>query len=134
MHTRVFIGILPLVLAACATTGSDNGNIAIETTAGGQPLPGANCVVTTNAGRWNVVTPASAPVGTASGDLRVLCNKAGYRASEVVYRPSTPSNSNVGVGIGGGSGNVGVGLGFGIPIGLGGGRYPSTITVVMNPQ
>lgn len=125
---------LPLVFAGCATSGSGNGNIAIETTAGGQALPGANCVVTTNAGRWNVVTPASAPVGSASGDLRVLCNKPGYRASEVVYRPSTPTNSNVGIGIGGGSGHVGVGLGFGIPIGLGGGRYPSTITVEMNPQ
>lgn len=126
--------LLPLVLSACATSGTGNGNIAVETTTGGQALPGANCIVTTNAGRWNVVTPASAPVGSASGDLRVLCNKPGYRASEVVYRPSTPTNSNVGLGIGGGSGHVGVGLGFGIPIGLGGGRYPSTITVEMNPQ
>ncbi len=125
---------LPLVLSACATSGTGNGNIAIETTSSGQAVTGANCVVTTNAGRWNVVTPASAPVGSASGDLRVLCNKPGYRASEVVYRPSTPTNSNVGVGIGGGSGHVGVGLGFGIPIGIGGGRYPSTITVEMNPQ
>ncbi|MDQ9171094.1 hypothetical protein Q8A64_11820 [Oxalobacteraceae bacterium R-40] len=131
---RYFIYALPFVLAACATSGPGGGNVAIETTAGGQPLPGANCVVTTNAGRWNVITPASAPVGSANGDLRVLCNKAGYRASEVVYRPSTPTNSNVGIGIGGGSGHVGVGLGFGIPIGLGGGNYPSTITVEMNPQ
>jgi hypothetical protein len=131
---RRLLYVLPFALAACATSGTGNGNIAIETTAGGQSLPGASCIVTTNSGRWNVVTPATAPVGSASGDLRVLCNKAGYRASEVVYRPSTPTNSNVGLGIGGGSGNVGVGLGFGIPIGLGGGRYPSTITVEMNPQ
>jgi hypothetical protein len=131
---RSFIYALPLILAACATSGTGNGNVAIETTAGGQELLGANCVVTTSAGRWNIVTPASAPVGSASGDLRVLCNKPGYRASEVVYRPSTPTNSNVGIGIGGGSGNVGVSLGFGIPIGLGGGRYPSTITVEMNSQ
>lgn len=131
---RRLIYVLPFVLAACATSGPGNGNIAVETTAGGQSLTGANCTVSTNSGRWNVVTPGSAPVGSASGDLRVLCNKAGYRASEVVYRPSTPTNSNVGIGIGGGSGHVGVGLGFGIPIGLGGGRYPSTITVEMNPQ
>jgi hypothetical protein len=131
---RFLLYLLPFVLVACATSGTGNGNIAIETTAGGQSVPGANCTVNTNSGRWNVVTPATAPVGSASGDLRVLCNKAGYRASEVVYRPSTPTNSNVGLGIGGGSGNVGVGLGFGIPIGLGGGRYPSTITVEMSPQ
>jgi hypothetical protein len=131
---RRLIYVLPFALAACATSGAGNGNIAIETTAGGQSLPGASCTVSTSSGSWNVVTPATAPVGSASGDLRVLCNKSGYRASEVVYRPSTPTNSNVGVGIGGGSGHVGVGLGFGIPIGLGGGRYPSTITVEMNPQ
>jgi hypothetical protein len=131
---RCLIYAFPLFLAACATSGPGGGTVAIETTAGGQALPGANCAVSTNSGRWNVITPGSAPVGSASGDLRVLCSKNGYRASEVVYRPSTPTNSNVGIGIGGGSGHVGVGLGFGIPIGLGGGTYPSTITVEMNPQ
>lgn len=131
---RRLIYALPIALAACASSGPGGGNVAIETTAGGQALLGANCVVSTNAGRWNVVTPGSAPVGSASGELRVLCNRSGYRASEVVYRPSTPTNSNVGIGIGGGSGHVGVGLGLGIPIGLGGGRYPSTITVEMNPM
>lgn len=130
---RRLIYAVPFVLAACASTGRSSGNIAIETTVGGQALPGASCVVNTNAGKWNVVTPGSAPVGSPSGELRVLCNKAGYRTSEVVYRPSTSTNSNVGIGIGGGSGHVGVGLGFGIPIGLGSATYPSTITVEMNP-
>lgn len=130
---RYFILLLPFMLSACATTGAGNGAIAIETTSAGQPLAGARCTVSTLAGNWNVITPATAPVGSAGGDLRVICNKNGYRTSEVVYRPSSPVNSNVGIGIGGG-GRVGVGLGLGIPFGLGGGGYPSRIAVEMNPQ
>jgi hypothetical protein len=131
---RYLILLLPLTLAACATTGSGSGAIVIETISAGQALAGANCTVTTLAGSWNVTTPATAPVGGASGDLRVICNKSGYRTSEVVYRPSSPMNSNVGIGIGGGGGRVGMDLGLGIPVGLGGGGYPLRITVEMNPQ
>jgi hypothetical protein len=70
--------------------------------------------------------------------LRVVCNKQGYRTSEIVYRPSGAAygNPSVGVGVGGGTGgHVGVGLGLGFPIGLFGGAagYPSQITVEMNP-
>jgi hypothetical protein len=130
---RYLILVLPLILSACATTGSGNGSVLVETTSNGQALPGANCNVTTGAGNWAVVSPATVPVGSASGDLRIICNKAGYRTSEVVYRPSSPTNSSIGIGIGGG-GRVGVGVGFGIPIALGAGGYPSKITVEMNPQ
>jgi hypothetical protein len=130
---RYPILFMSFALAACATTGSGSGSVSIETTANGQALPGANCMVSTGAGNWNLVTPASAPVGSANGDLRVVCNKSGYRTSEVIYRPSSPTNSNIGIGIGGG-GRVGVGIGLGIPISLGRGGYPSTITVEMNPQ
>jgi hypothetical protein len=130
---RYFILLLPCVLAACATMGS-NGTISIEAASNGQALAGANCTVNTNAGNWNVITPGTVAVGSASGDLRVVCNKNGYRTSEVIYRPSSPNNSNVGIGIGGGGGRVGVGLGLGIPIGIGGGGYPSRVTVEMNPQ
>ncbi len=130
---RYLILILPIALAACASPGPGNGAVLIETASNGQALPGAACNVSTGAGSWNVTTPGSAPVGSASGDLRVVCNKRGYRTSEVVYRPSSPANSNIGIGIGGG-GRVGIGLGLGIPISLGGGRYPSNIMVDMNPQ
>lgn len=132
---RYLILLSSFALAACATMGAGNGSVAIETVSNGHALAGANCTVSTNAGNWNVMTPAMVPVGGANGDLRIICNKSGYRTSEVVYRPSGPVSSNVGVGVGGGVGrNVGVGLGLGIPIGLGGGGYPSTITVAMNPQ
>lgn len=131
---RYLILLLSCAVAACATTGSSNVSISVETATKGQALAGANCIVNTNAGSRTVTTPATVAIGSPGGDLRVICNKSGYRTSEVVYRLSGPVNSNVGVGIGGGSGNVGVGLGLGIPIGLGGGGYPSRIVVDMNPQ
>lgn len=131
---RHLILFLPLALAACATTGSSGGRIAIETTSRGQAISGANCTVSTNAGSWNVMTPASVNIGSASGDLRVICQKDGYRTSEMVYRPSSPFGSSVGLGVGGGGGNVGVGVGLSFPISLGGGTYPSRVTVDLNPQ
>lgn len=126
--------LLPLLLTACATTGSGDGTIAVAARAGGKEISGANCLVSTGAGSWNVVTPATVTVGSASGDLRVVCNKAGYRTSEVIYRPTSGSGSSVGLGVGGGGGNVGVGVGLNFPIRLGGGSYPSHVTVEMNPQ
>ncbi|RJF98744.1 hypothetical protein [Noviherbaspirillum saxi] len=131
---RHLILLLPLALAACATTGSGGSGIAIDTAAGGQALPGANCIVSTNAGNWNVLTPATVNVGSPNGDLRVICNKSGYRTSEMVFRPSNPLGSSVGLGAGGGGGHVGVGVGLSFPIRLGGGSYPSRVTVDMNPQ
>lgn len=130
-----YIALLPLLaLAACATGAGGSGGVSIETVSNGQPVAGATCTASTAAGQWNITTPAVAPVGSPSGDLRIICNKSGYRTSEVVYRPSSGARPNVGVGIGGGSGgHVGVGIGLGFPIALGGG-YPARVTVEMNPQ
>ena len=130
---RHLLLLLPIALAACATTGSGGGNVLIETASSGQALPGANCIVNNNGGSWNVVTPATVNVGGANGDLRVVCNLAGYRTSEIVYRPGGPVGSSVGLGVGGGSSNVGVGLGVSVPLLLGRGGYPSRVTVDMNP-
>lgn len=131
---RCAILLLSLALAACATTGSNGGVVAISTATKGQELPGAKCVVSTAAGSWDVTTPGSVQIGSAAGDLRVVCNKAGYRTSEVIYRPSSGVGSSVGIGAGGGSNNVGVGIGLSIPVQLGGsGGYPANITVDMNP-
>jgi len=128
------------LLAGCATSGSHDGNIAIDAASNGQALAGASCTVSNNAGRWQVTTPAVVNVGPVAGELRVLCNRAGYRSSEIVYRPSAGSTAyggpNVGIGVGGGSRvGVGVGLGFGLPIGgSGAAGYPAQITVEMSPQ
>jgi len=131
---RYLILSLPMALAACATTGSDAGGLTIETVSRGQAVTGANCTVSTSAGNWNVVTPANAAIGSASGDLHVVCNKDGYRPSELILRPSGPVGSSMGVGVGGGSGNVGVGVGLNFPISLGGGGYPSHVAVELSPQ
>lgn len=125
--------LLPVMLAACATTGS-NGTIAIDTVSRGQPITGAKCMASTSNGSWNFMTPAAVAVGSANGDLHVVCDKDGYRTSEMIFRPASPYGSSVGLGAGGGGGHVGLGLGLSVPINLGGGGYPSRITVEMNPQ
>jgi hypothetical protein len=135
---RPLILLLPIALVACATTGSNGGVVAIDTAARGQSLPGAACVVTNGTNTWNVTTPASVAVGSPVGDLRVVCNKDGFRTSEMVYQPSPGSygGSSVGIGAGGGGRHVGLGVGISMPIGGfgGGGGYPARITVDMNPQ
>jgi hypothetical protein len=131
---RRLILSLPLALAACATTGSNGGGIAVETVSRGQPVVGANCSVSTNGGSWNVVTPATLAIGDANGDLRVICNKPGYRPSEMIFRPSGPLGSSVGLGVGGGSGHVGAGIGLSVPIALGRGGYPSRVAIELTPQ
>lgn len=131
---RYPILLLAMALAACATTGSGGRTLSVETVSRGQALPGANCAVSAGGTTWNVVTPATVPVGDAGGDLHVVCNKAGYRTSELIVKPSSPVGSNMGVGVGGGSGNVGVGVGLNFPISMGGGGYPSRATVELNPQ
>ncbi len=133
---RYAVLLISLGLAACATPGTDSG-VEIQATHAGQAVADAECSVTTDAGSWKVKTPGTAPIGKPSGDLRVVCNKSGYRASEVVYRATPGSGgSNMSVGIGGGTGGsrVGVGFGFGFPIGQGSSTYPSRIVVEMNPQ
>lgn len=125
---------LAIALAACATTGPGSDSVALETYSRGQPLPGANCTVSTASGSWNVVTPATVQIGSANGDLRVVCNKEGYRTSELLFRPSSASGSSLGLGVGGGGGHVGVGLGMSVPIALGSGGYPSRVSVELNPQ
>ena len=79
-----------------------------------QPLEGASCEVETGAGKWTVTTPGSVQVGLPQGDLRVVCNKQGYRTSEVVFRrsgnPGVLSASGVGVGVGGGFGGSAIAL------------------------
>lgn len=130
---RYLLPAIALTLGACATTSGDNG-ILVETTSNRQTMAGANCVASTNNGSWSFVTPATVKVGSASGDLRIVCNKAGYRTSEYVFRPTgSSSGSSVGVGVGGGS-RVGFGIGFNVPIGsYSEGGYPKQVALDMTP-
>ena len=129
-------------LAGCVTTPPFDGRVEILTTSRDKPLVGADCVVTTNSGSWTVQTPAHATVGDPNGDLRVVCNKEGYRTSEVIHRSPggrglNSSGTSVGVGIGGGLGGysgVGVSLGFGFPLTGRRNDYPSQVIVDMTPS
>jgi hypothetical protein len=130
---RYTILALPLMLAACATTDPDQRLVTITTATNGQQFDGANCAVTTRSASWNIVTPATLKIDSDNG-LRIICNKPGYRTSELILPPYDPvSGSSVGIGMGGGNSNVGMGMGFSFPLATGGGHYPAQITVNMNP-
>lgn len=144
LSLAVAIGLSALLGACSSTPQRPEGHIDILTTAQGQPLSGAECTVDTGAGSWRVVTPAVAEVGQARGDLRVVCNRAGFRTSEVLIRGGAgggayaPGGTSVGIGVGGGTwgrhSGVGISLGFGFP--LSGGsrqRYPTQVIVDMTP-
>lgn len=132
---RYSVLLLPLALAACATTGSGERGVAIETYTGGQPLAGTHCVVSTAAGTWNVVTPAVVDLGEPSGDLRVVCDRQGFRTAETVHRAYAPgTGSSLGIGVGGGSGNVGASVGMHVPFGALPVRYPARVRVDMKPR
>jgi hypothetical protein len=125
--------MLVLLLAACAT-GVVSDDLVIETVSHGRAVPGASCSVQTAEGMWDIVSPAVVPVRHTRGDLRVVCEKPGYRPSEVLYRGMGygGTGASVGLGAAGGAGNVGFGLGIGVPLG-GGDNTPARIYVEMNP-
>ncbi len=143
MHRHLALAITaPLLLSSCAgTRQAPEGQIEILSTAQGAALSGAECSVETGSGSWKVVTPAMVNVGEPRGDLRVVCNRNGYRTSEVLIRAPgsgyTPGSTRIGVGVGGGFGvhsGVGLSLGFGFPLGGGRTRYPTQMVVDMTPQ
>ena len=130
-----------LLIAACASGPQrPEGLVDILTTTRGQALAGAECTVQTDRGSWTLQTPGVVNVGEPSGDLWVVCNRDGYRTSEVIIRApgsgSPAAGSRVGVGMGGGFGRtsgVGVSLGFGFPLGSSRARYPSQVVVDLTP-
>ena len=134
----VFVGsalLLSAVLCGCADLPAYSGKLSVSTTSRSQPLAGAVCVVHTDAGKWTTTTPGMVSIGQPAGDLRVVCDKEGYRTSELIYKAgSRPAGaSRVGVGVAGGSGGGGVGLSFGmgVPLSGFGSSYPSEVVVDM---
>jgi hypothetical protein len=133
---RVSIILTTLLLTACAGMPPYSGKVTILSTTKSQPLDGATCVVETGAGRWTVQTPGTVTVGQPAGDLRVVCEKAGYRTSEVIHRAqgSSGSATRLGVGIAGGSGGgMGISLGMGFPVSGWRHDYPEQVVVDMTP-
>ena len=135
----LFVMGLALGLGACATAPVSN-DLSIETVSRGQPVPGASCTVQLVEGSFTIVTPAVVPARNTSGDLRVVCNKPGYRTSEVLYRggyngyDAYGSRTSLGFGLGGGGGSIGYGIGLGVPIGgASPSSMPASVLVEMNP-
>ncbi|MEC5218345.1 hypothetical protein RCH09_003314 [Actimicrobium sp. GrIS 1.19] len=127
--------LVPLVLLTACATSPGNQTLQIDTRSGGQALEGATCIVNLGPDGYTVTTPATITVNGASGDLRISCNKPGYRTSEFYLRSGGGGGgTSVGLGAGGGSGNVGLGLGMSFPLGQQRADYPPRVTVNMNPQ
>lgn len=130
---RILILLMSVLIAGCAASETGSDALLIDTVAQGQPLVGANCTVITGRGSWQVTTPGSVVVGPVDGDLRILCDKPGYRTAELTYRmPDRYGRPGMGLGVGGGSGGVGVGFGLSFPIGKRHTAYPNHFTVEMN--
>lgn len=136
------VGVVVTLLISCASQPSaPAGQLQVVSTAQGKPLIGAACVVSNLSGSWNVQTPATVMVGEPNGDLRVICDHPGYRASEVIYRlPGSSVGSGgprVSVGVGGGSfgsaSGMGMSMGIGFPLGSVRQRYPAQLTVDLSP-
>lgn len=83
---RATAALLSLLLIACASAPPGGPTILIETAARGQPVAGANCVATIGSVHWNVITPAVLKIGEARGGLRLVCDKSGFRTSELIFR------------------------------------------------
>lgn len=131
---RALISLMMIVVAGCATSETESGSMRIETVTQGQPLAGANCTVHTGNGNWQLTTPGNVVVGPANGDLRIICERSGYRTAELTYRiPARYGRPGMGLGVGGGSGGVGVGFGLSFPVGKRSVTYPDHFTVEMNP-
>lgn len=137
MRTLILLSIL--YLSGCATV--PGSGMQIDTVSQGQALPGASCNVS-NAGQTSIVTtPAVVPMPNRYGELRVVCDKPGYRTSELILQDVPGSGgfgwpgSSLGVGISGGSGGrVGMGVGLSFPFFSGEAGMPRRVTIEMNPQ
>jgi len=129
--------IATLLLSACAT-GPVNSGLQVETVSAGQALAGANCVVSHGGQSFTVLTPATVPVNSSGGDLRVWCEKAGYRTSELVLQAGVSNGwwgPSVGLGLSsGGYGRTGLGLGLSFPFFSPVRSTPGRVTVEMSPQ
>jgi len=131
---RRTIPVLTLALSACATPGPSG--VSVETTSQGQALAGASCVFQSGSGNWNLITPATIEAQYIVGDVRVVCDKPGYRTSELIYRATYGgySGSSFGFGFGSSGSSGAVGFGMSVPVASGASGIPGRIIIEMNPQ
>jgi len=133
MRRVVTVIVLPLLLAACATRIPDQGEVSITTAANGRQFDGARCIVATESGSWQVVTPAKLTLQYGQGDLRVACSKQGYRASELILPPYAPlPGAGPVAAADGDGGNIGLGASYNFPQMGSDNYYPTRVVVSMH--
>lgn len=125
--------LLPVLLTACAAAPAAEPGVVLETAARGQPVAGAVCMATIGSTRWDVTTPAVLATAGARGELHIVCNKPGFRTSELIFRPEGGVSSGVSAGFGSGGYGSGVGLGLSFPLGGASAPYPKRLVIDLNP-
>ena len=128
-----FAPLLALMLGACAATAPADPAIMLETAVRGQPVAGATCAASIGPVRWDVTTPVVLAIGDARGELHIVCDKPGFRSSELIFRPEAGISSGVSAGFGSGGYGGGIGLGLGFPLGGASARYPKRLVIDLNP-
>ncbi len=113
-----------LQLSACASI-IKGSTAAINVTS--PPVTGANCVLSSGQGNWQLTTPASVTVERSKEDIQVRCTKDGYQDATAII-PSNFEGWTVGNLIFGGIIGVGVDAATGAM-----NDYPNAFQVPMIP-
>ena len=111
-------------LSACASI-IKGSTAAINVTS--PPITGANCVLSSGQGSWQVTTPASVTVERSKEDIQVRCTKEGYQDATAII-PSNFEGWTVGNLVFGGIIGVGVDAATGAM-----NDYPNAFQVPMTP-
>lgn len=120
----VVVVFCALQLSACASIVKGS-TAAINVTS--PPITGANCVLSSGQGSWQLTTPASVTVERSKEDIQVRCTKDGYQDATAII-PSNFEGWTVGNLIFGGIIGVGVDAATGAM-----NDYPNAFQVPMIP-
>ena len=121
--------ICAALLSGCATlTEPSEQNVLVETVLNHRPLADVGCVLSNDAGKWFVTTPARVTIRRSASPLRVDCRKddLAWAYEKIDARAGATSLW----------GNVVLtaGVGYFVDHNTGAGfNYPATLTVVMRP-
>jgi len=88
MNLLKFALIFTPLLTGCAsiTTGV-NQTVSVMTRFQGAPIPGANCELFNDKGKWMVVTPGKADILKSAHDMVVRCELPGYEVGLTLLKP-----------------------------------------------
>ena len=81
----VLVALAGLNLSACASViKGGSASVAVTT----PPISGANCVLSSPEGSWQLVSPSSVTVSRSKHDIQVRCTKDGYQDAAAVIPSS----------------------------------------------